>query len=68
MAEAGTRGFVGDVKSATMSNIHPISERKKARSGTCEGFMFHIGCKVENRFLFIVGVGIEGRMDFLLRR
>jgi hypothetical protein len=30
--------------------------------------MFHIHREVEDWFLFIVSVGVEERMDFLLRR
>ena len=43
---------------------HPISQRKREKGGMCEGSMFHIDCEVENKFLSIVGVGVERRMDF----
>jgi len=66
IAEAGTRGLVVDVKSSMASNIQFPSVRGRRAGHARDWCLFHIDCKVENRFLFIVG--IEKRMDFLLGR
>ena len=67
--EAGTRGLVVDVRSATTWNIQFPSARGW-RAGRARDWCFIFTVRVENRRVFIigVGVGIDKRMDFLLRR